>query len=315
MDGEDSGADRDPLLVRPFVVQDDVADAAATSDATWPAGPAPDSPTQVLPVFSGGTGNGPETPRRKRRPLLLTGAGAAAATALALVGYTALRPGSDTALSSGLPDHPLPAVTGPAAVSASPTPGAADGSTGGGDRGAGSGPAAAGSTAASSSATTSSAPATSPTSARATASASTSAVAPDEPDTPAGLVPSPLLTGTGALVSGNGLCLDLPGAIPVDDSTIQVFDCNRSVAQVWTLADDGTLRVMGKCALLVGDSTVHLTGCDGRTTAKWRATGSGELVNAAGNGCLTDPSSGARPGTRVVVVACRSQPNQRWSLR
>ncbi|WP_043511432.1 MULTISPECIES: RICIN domain-containing protein [unclassified Actinoplanes] len=131
---------------------------------------------------------------------------------------------------------------------------------------------------------------------------------------PAAVVVGSGTAGTGILVSGNGLCLDLPGAVPVDDSVIQVFDCNRSAAQVWTLGTDGTLQVMGKCALLVGDSTVHLTSCDLRTTAQWRITGDHQLINAASNRCLTDPSQGARPGTRVVVVTCTGASDQRWSL-
>jgi hypothetical protein len=72
---------------------------------------------------------------------------------------------------------------------------------------------------------------------------------------------------------------------------------------------------MGRCALVTGDNTVHLAACDRRTTAQWRVTGVRELVNAATGGCLTDPSGGGRPGTRVLVVKCTGDANQSWSLR
>ncbi|WIM99064.1 RICIN domain-containing protein [Actinoplanes oblitus] len=322
MDDEDFGTDRDPLLVRPFVVQDGEPTESGSSGATWPAGTASDSPTQILPVFSGTAARKPRGPRRRRRPLLVAGVGAGVVTVLAVAGYTALRPVFEPTLSADLPDRPLPAVTGPAAASASPSPGddaagattGSAGSTGtGGDSGHTRDPKPTASVAASSGpATTATTPATRTTaSAEAGSTAGSGTTAP----LPAAIAPSPLTAGTGALVSGNGLCLDVPNAIPSDDNSMQVFDCNGSIAQVWTLADDGTLRVMGRCALLVGDDTVHLADCDRRTPSLWRTTGAHEVINMASNECLTDPSGGARPGTRVVVVRCTGESHQRWSLR
>ncbi|GAA4602681.1 hypothetical protein BJY16_004327 [Actinoplanes octamycinicus] len=319
MDDEDFGTDRDPLLVRPFVVQDGEPAEHVSSGATWPAGTASDSPTQILPVFSGAEAKKPRGPRRKRRPLLVAGVGAGVLTVLAVAGYTALRPDLEPTLSADLPEHSLPAVTGPAATATSPSPDeeSGDGTTGGGqpggDSGSGQDPEPTGDPTAS---TGSTAPTTAPAAAPpGSAAASAAAPAASATNGPAALAPSPLATGTGLLVSGNGLCLDLPNAIPADDNALQVFDCNRSIAQVWTLSDDGTLRVMGRCALLVGDDTVHLTECDRRTTSQWRTTGNRELVNLASNECLTDPSGGARPRTRVVVVRCTGDANQQWALR
>jgi hypothetical protein len=310
---EDFGDDRDPLLVRPFLDQDDVPGEHIASGATWPAGAASDSATQVLPVYSGDVRNEPRPGRRqRRRTLLVAGVGAGVVTVLAVAGYTALRPGSDLSLSADLPGPSFPAVTGPPAASPSTKAGGADGTTSDGAKpGGGSG------TGQNDGGATVTTPPTSTglkTSPAATGSAGASGATSVQPN-PAALAPSPPKLGTGTLVSGNGLCLDLANAIPADDNVIQVFDCNRTVAQVWTLADDGTLRVMGKCALLVGDDTVHLTGCDRRTTAQWRATGDRQLVSAANNRCLTDPSDGSRPGTRVVVVQCTGRSNQSWSMR
>ncbi|GIF07962.1 RICIN domain-containing protein [Actinoplanes siamensis] len=309
MGDEDFGTDRDPLLVRPFLSRDDAPGEHTSSEATWPAGTASDSPTQVLPVFSGGTPAGERPARRGRRPLLLAGAGAVVVVVLALVGYFALRPALDPALSAGLPDHSLPAVTGPATVPPSADGTAADGGTDGKPgAGAGQTPGDKATTPAGSVSTTPFGPAGS-----ASASAGAGSAASAQPDSPA-LAASPR-TGAGSLVGANGLCLDVPNAIPTDENHIQVFDCNRSAAQLWTLADDGTLRVMGRCALVVGDDTVHLITCDRRTTALWRMTGEGQLINAANDKCLTDPSDGARPHTRVVVVTCTGKSNQVWSLR
>ncbi|GAA2910623.1 hypothetical protein Acy02nite_28300 [Actinoplanes cyaneus] len=319
MDDEDFGSDRDPLLVRPFLVQDDAPGEHTVSEATWPAGSASDSATQVLPVFSGSTGTTPEPRRSKRRTLLVAGGGAGVVAVLAVAGYTALGPGRDASFSDGLPGPSFPVVTGPPTASASAGAAVTDETVGGGgntDAGGGSTPGRTGATTTPTTTTATTTPSSGATSGT-PSTATTGSVAPTgtaQPNAPA-LAPSPPKAGTGTLVSGNGLCLDLANAIPADDNVIQVFDCNRTVAQVWTLAGDGTLRVMGKCAMLVGDDTVHLTGCDGRTTAQWRVGDGRELVNAASNRCLTDPSDGARPGTRVVVVRCTGRSNQAWSLR
>ncbi|MEU8818442.1 RICIN domain-containing protein [Actinoplanes sp. NPDC048796] len=123
----------------------------------------------------------------------------------------------------------------------------------------------------------------------------------------------PAAERVGVVRGQNGMCLDLNGGVPFDGNHVQVFGCNRSVAQTWTFASDGTLRVAGKCALVVGDGSIQIVGCDGRTTAQWRVSGQ-LVVNASNNGCLTDPSGGRWSGARVQVVNCDGSAKQRWSL-
>jgi hypothetical protein len=127
-------------------------------------------------------------------------------------------------------------------------------------------------------------------------------VAPAEPPAAARVGP---ITGVG------GLCLDLNGGVPVDDNHIQVFLCNGTAAQSWTLAPDGTLQVTGKCAQVVGDATVHIIGCDSRAEAQWRAGDDGSLINVATGGCLT---GSARAFTAVRLTACENVAAQEWDL-
>ncbi|XVU22211.1 ricin-type beta-trefoil lectin domain protein [Actinoplanes sp. CA-054009] len=123
----------------------------------------------------------------------------------------------------------------------------------------------------------------------------------------------PAAERVGAVRGQNGVCLDLIGGVPFDGNHVQVFECNRSAAQTWTIASDGTLRVAGKCALVVGDRSVEIVSCDGRTTAQWRISGQ-LVINAAENGCLTDPSGGRWSGSWVKVGDCDGSAKQRWSL-
>jgi hypothetical protein len=83
---------------------------------------------------------------------------------------------------------------------------------------------------------------------------------------------------------------------------------------VFNLAADGTLRVVGKCAVAADDGTVRILGCDGRRSAQWRAGQDRALVNLAAGDCLTDPATGTRPGAGVRIEDCSRAERQRWEL-
>lgn len=125
---------------------------------------------------------------------------------------------------------------------------------------------------------------------------------------------APAVARSGALVGAGSLCLDLNGGVPVDGNHVQVFTCNGTDAQRWTVATDGTLRVVGKCAAPVADGTVHITGCGGGSAGQWRQGKSRSLVNVGTGQCLTDPRGGAQSGSGVQVSACTGAAGQQWTL-
>jgi ricin-type beta-trefoil lectin protein len=299
---EDHGEEQDPLLVRPYLHADADAPSADRSTQTWPAATTrevrsqralegADDPTAIIPAVP------PEATRRRfpRRLIVVLAACAAVllgATAAGLAAMHAARP----ATTAAQPDAPIPALSGlvpaspaapPAGASASPTHRPARHR--------------------SSAATATSAR----TSTKPSATASSGAVSGKGAAPSAALQPATARTGT--IRGQNGLCLDLNGGVAVAFNHIQVFTCNGTAAQTWTLDTDGTLRVQGMCAMIVGDDTVHIIACDGRTTAQWRADGQ-LLINASNGECLTDPSGGTQSGTAVKVATCNGSANQRWSI-
>jgi hypothetical protein len=317
----DYGEDRDPLLVRPFVLGDSTSPAAEPSGQTWPSATTrevrshralegADAPTAIFRVV---------TPRRTRRPSrnrMLIGAAAGAALLIggAIVGVAALRPDDTTPPSAVTLDDPPPLATGgPLAGTPSPVASPSASSRNGAaptNPPRENGPATSGSVGAA-------APGTAgvPTSAGGATTASPSATEGDRaaPSPPNALVPEQPTGGTGAIRGQNSLCLDLNGGVAVEGNFIQVATCNGTAAQSWTLATDGTLRVSGMCAFVTGANTVAVTRCDGRTTAQWKISGQ-LLISAANARCLTDPSSGTEPGTAVRVSPCDGTATQRWSL-
>ena len=321
---EQSNDDRDPLLVRPFVLQEDDGRAGTASDATWQAEPEREMPTQLLPAVPVAA---PVATRRRessRRPVLLIGAGVAAV--LAVAGYTVLRPALQPAVSTTLPGQGLPVVTRPAPPASVPPASNPAGAGNGGDArdadatgGAGDGATEDGGEATASTAgTTAATPAataTSPIPAGTPSTVAASRTATAAPVPPAELVPSPLMGSNGTLVSGNGLCLDLQGGEAQEGREVHVDDCNGTSPQRWRLTGDRTLEVLDMCAYLVGDGGVELTDCDRRTTAQWRHADGGRLINAANGLCLTDPHFGGRPANQVIVATCTGDGNQRWTFR
>jgi hypothetical protein len=302
--------DADPLLVRPFL---DGRPGAAETAPTWPAPAGPDPGPDAGPSPPAPPA-GPAPPRAgrrrvpvlagRRRLLVVAGAAAAAVLGLGAAGLAALLPGDDGRRALPIPVGTLPPL--PVTTAATPPAGPAP-TTPGGDR-------TTATTTATPSRTTSAPPATrSPGRTPATAAPTTAPPA-AVPTTEAPLAAPPASPRTGTISGPGGRCLDLNGAVTVDGNHIQMFDCNASAAQVWTLTPDGTLQVLGKCANAGGDAGVHIVPCDGRTTAQWRAGPDGTLVNLAGEQCLTDPAEGRRNGSAVRVAECAGGDAQEWSL-
>jgi hypothetical protein len=319
-DDDVHGEDSDPLLVRPFLLIGSDSHAAEPSAQTWPSATTrevrshralegADDPTAILELPPGPAGPS-ERHVARRRLLVVAAAGGAVLLGGTAAGVAALRPDHDRPPATATLQDPPPLATG------GPLPGTPS-------------PVATASATASRSAPASASRSAPASSASASASASAGADASSTPggatvisptaenrettSPPAGFAPELPAARVGPIRGQNNLCLDLSGGVAVEGNHIQVFHCNSSVAQQWTLATDGTMRVSGMCALVAGDNTVHTTTCDGRTTAQWSISGQ-RLISAANARCLTDPSSGAFSATPVRVTTCNGAANQRWSL-
>ena len=89
--------------------------------------------------------------------------------------------------------------------------------------------------------------------------------------------------GSGAVASGiAGKCLDLNGGSTTDGTAVQLYDCNGTAAQDWTLNSNGTLQNSGKCldatANGTGDGTLlDLWDCNGGANQAWQPYDGGLL--------------------------------------
>ncbi|MFD3776325.1 PQQ-dependent sugar dehydrogenase [Streptomyces sp. NPDC058612] len=130
---------------------------------------------------------------------------------------------------------------------------------------------------------------------------------------------SPSGTGPGQVKGVNGKCLDIDGAGTADGTQAQIWTCNTTSAQAWSVPTDGTLRALGKCLDVSGGATangtkVQLWTCNGTGAQKWAAQADGTIRNPQSAKCL-DASGGTwNDGTPVHLWTCHTGPNQKWTL-
>ncbi|WP_315974651.1 lectin [Micromonospora sp. MA102] len=123
----------------------------------------------------------------------------------------------------------------------------------------------------------------------------------------------------GPITGLGGKCVDVAGANPANGTPVQLWDCNGSAAQAWTVGNaDGSVRALGKCLDVTAASTsdgakVQLYDCNGTGAQKWAAS-NGALVNTGSGKCLDVTGGSTANGTRLQIWSCVGNANQRWVL-
>ncbi|MEU8236560.1 ricin-type beta-trefoil lectin domain protein [Actinoplanes sp. NPDC048967] len=127
-------------------------------------------------------------------------------------------------------------------------------------------------------------------------------------------------TGTTAALRSDlsGRCVDVPGANPVDGARLQIYDCNGSAAQQWTISGDGTVRALGKCMDAAAAGTANATAiqlytCNGTNAQRFTLGAGGDLVNPAANRCVDVVNNGTANGSQLQLWDCAGTANQRWT--
>ncbi|MFQ3558433.1 family 16 glycosylhydrolase [Streptomyces gramineus] len=127
-------------------------------------------------------------------------------------------------------------------------------------------------------------------------------------------------TATGAAIKGlAGKCADVAGANSANGTPVQLYDCNGSAAQKWTVGSDGTVRALGKCLDVTSGGTadgtpVQLYDCNGSAAQKWAVSAAHDIVNPQANKCLDVTGNNSANGTRLQIWTCTGGANQKWTV-
>jgi type 1 glutamine amidotransferase len=132
-----------------------------------------------------------------------------------------------------------------------------------------------------------------------------------------GTTPPPA-TRTGPITGLAGKCLDVNGANSADGTKIQLYTCNGSGAQRWTV-EGSTFRALAKCLDVSGGGTangtkVQLYTCNGTGAQSWAPQPDGTVRNPQSGRCLDVSENKPADGQQIHLWDCLGAANQKWVL-
>jgi hypothetical protein len=124
-----------------------------------------------------------------------------------------------------------------------------------------------------------------------------------------GHTPSAVKTGWGLLRDGLfEKCMDVRNGSSVSGTPVQIWQCNATAAQLWTVQGQ-TIRALGKCLDVVGGSTaagakVQLWDCNGSGAQNWVYQTNSTLRNPQSGLCLDIPGGNRANGNQLGIWQC-----------
>jgi hypothetical protein len=146
------------------------------------------------------------------------------------------------------------------------------------------------------------------------------------PSTGGGSTPTPPPTSSnaGAFVGIAGKCLDNSGSKKANGNKIQLYTCNGTGAQKWTINSNGTItNSNGYCldatdAGTVKGTIVQLWQCDDTKAQQWSYDKTASVIHYANpnasNLCLDAKNAGTTNGTQIQIYTCNGTAAQKWTL-
>ncbi len=124
------------------------------------------------------------------------------------------------------------------------------------------------------------------------------------------------VTGQVRQVGGTGKCLDDPSSSTANGTLVNLWSCDGQPGQRWTVVQDGTIRVLGKCLAASGTSVLLWRCSSGFSNQQWHAGTDGELVSAQSGKCLYFAAANAANGSRPTMATCANttvQSGEHWN--
>ncbi|MGW0885424.1 ricin-type beta-trefoil lectin domain protein [Streptomyces sp. NPDC002671] len=125
-------------------------------------------------------------------------------------------------------------------------------------------------------------------------------------------------TATGEIqYAAQDRCLDLPGG---DASQgVQLWPCNKTDAQKFSVNADGTITAGGRCLDASGAGTANGTSvgmwyCNQGANQQWLPRADGSIINPVSGRCLDIPWADAAVQARPQLWDCNGTVAQRWSM-
>jgi chitinase len=135
-----------------------------------------------------------------------------------------------------------------------------------------------------------------------------------------GGTPPPPAAGT--IVNNNsGLCVSVTGASSSPGATAEIYTCNSSVNEYWTVNSSGTITSnnSGLCLSVSGNSTAlkttaDINTCDGDSSENWTVNSDGTIVNNNSGLCLSVTGAAVTARATLDLYTCNSSVSEYWSV-
>jgi predicted alpha-1,2-mannosidase len=158
------------------------------------------------------------------------------------------------------------------------------------------------------------------TTANTTWATAASAAPPSYPGSGSAQPPAPVAPAGPVTSALPGKCLDVDHSQTADGTKVDLYTCNGTNAQRWTVTGDGALQAFGKCLDVYHSGTANLSPvdlytCNGTGAQRWVYNASTHaLVNPESGRCLDDPNGNTTDGTQLEIYTCNGGDNQNWTL-
>ncbi|MFJ4839712.1 ricin-type beta-trefoil lectin domain protein [Streptomyces sp. NPDC088746] len=125
--------------------------------------------------------------------------------------------------------------------------------------------------------------------------------------------------GGGPITGLAGKCVDVAAGSAANGTAVQLYDCNGTAAQQWTVGGDGTIRALGKCLDVTSGGTadgtpVQLYDCNGSAAQQWATPAARDIVNPQADKCLDVSGANTANGTRLQIATCTGVAAQKWTV-
>jgi hypothetical protein len=127
---------------------------------------------------------------------------------------------------------------------------------------------------------------------------------------------------SGTIVGNNsGLCLSVTGASTSAGATADLYTCNGSVSENWTVESNGTIvgNNSGLCLSASGSSsalktTADINTCDGDSYEQWTVESNGTIVEGASGLCLSVTGAATANYATADLYTCNSSVSEFWTV-
>jgi hypothetical protein len=131
-------------------------------------------------------------------------------------------------------------------------------------------------------------------------------------------LPTASAATTGPITGLAGKCMDVAAASSANGTAVQLYDCNGTNAQQWTVSGT-SLQALGKCLDVVDHGTANgaklqLWDCTGGTNQQFTVSAAHDIVNTAANKCVDVTGNTSANGTRLQLWTCTGTANQKWTV-